>query len=124
MKMNWLLTCLLGLSSLLLATSGAFAQAIVTDVIDAADENDPVDINIQIRFEQETISGNINRELVCLEGTGAENCSRDQITSQESLDFSRTIRTLHIHPKLGIYHDLELGVDIPLSANHADIVAE
>ena len=54
--------------ALLLASSTASGQAIVTDVIDAADENDPFDANIQIRFEMDQIKGGIAREKACFKG--------------------------------------------------------
>lgn len=91
----------------------AFGQAIVTDVIDAADENDPFDANIQLRFELDQITGTINREYPCFAGNDV--CpNASSILPKRELAFEQTIQKLVINPKIGIYKDVELGVEIPI----------
>ena len=88
-------------------------QAIVTDVIDAADENDPFDANIQLRFEMDQISGTIHREYPCFKGS-AECPNGSAILPKRELAFEQKIQKLVINPKIGLYKDLEVGVDIPV----------
>jgi hypothetical protein len=92
------------LLSLLAATPAAMAQAIVTDVIDAADDNDPFDATIQIRYEREVSEGNVTREVI----------SDSQVVPNNEFSFNRTIQRMVINPRIGLYRDLELNIDIPI----------
>ena len=93
-----ILSCLFGLAS------NASAQAIVTDVIDAADDNDPFDATIQLRYEREVSQGSVTREVV----------SDSAIVPNNEFSFNRTIQRMVVNPRIGLYRDLELNIDIPI----------
>ena len=90
--------------SMLAPSPEAMAQAIVTDVIDAADENDPFDATIQLRYEREVSTGNVTREVV----------SGSEIVPNNEFSYNRTIQRMVVNPRIGLYRDLELSIDIPI----------
>ena len=99
----------------LLLPATASAQAIVTDVLDAADGEDPFDAVIEIRYDFLSHAADITREFPCYRTDGNAACSaQDLVLFGNELKAKRTIHTMTISPRLGLYHDLELALDLPI----------
>ena len=93
----------------------ARAQAIVTDVLDAADKDDPFDANIEVRYEFQKHSADITREFPCYKRDNNIACStEDKVQFGNELTAERTIHTMIINPRFGLYHDLELYLELPI----------
>ena len=91
-----------------------FAQAFVTDVIDAGDEDDPFDAIIRVWYELSIVNGRISREAPCVAGSADACLSGSEVVPKKELEYDRTLHQLIINPRIGIYKDLELSVDIPI----------
>jgi len=76
-----------------------------TDVADAADGDDPFDLNLHFGFSQRRVSGDIRREALNASG-GA---SFDKIGTYRS-----TRNVLDVGLDLGVYHDLAVTVRLPV----------
>jgi hypothetical protein len=97
----------------LVAPAAAGAQALVTDVIDAADDDDPFDANIEVRYEFQTTSARIARELPCYAPSSAcPDTSRVILASE--LDYEEILHQMVIAPRIGLYKDLDLTFELPI----------
>lgn len=102
-------------AALLLAPAAATAQAIVTDVLDAADGDDPFDAAIEVRYQFHSHKADLTREFPCYRTDGNAACTaKDLVLFGNELTASRTIHTMTISPRIGLYHDLELALDLPI----------
>ncbi len=114
---RWLLTCLL-----FLLASPAYA-ADLTDVVDAADDDDPFDIHIEPSFKQTIRSALIQREYPCdPSATGAQrdafrrldnDCPEPSVVFRKEMDAERITNELNVDIQIGLYKDVELHVRLP-----------
>jgi hypothetical protein len=91
----------------------ARGQALVTEALDAADDGDPFDAQVELRYEMELSSGQLVRERPCF-APGAECPDRSGIVRNKELAWERVTHTLWITPRIGLYRDLELRLDLPI----------
>ncbi len=92
-----------------LAPPVAVRAAEITDVIDAADGDDPFDINIDIRF-----SSTLNRSKITHEWRDAWQLAGQQHRPDyDELRFREQIYSMNYMVEIGLYHDLELYLDLP-----------
>lgn len=109
-----------------------------TDVLDAADGDDPYDFELHVLFDQTFETGTIQREYHCsnsrllipLPGGGYENEDKspsiglandpncdggeDQIVSAREMDYERLRRRTNLLARFGIYKDLEFHFFLPI----------
>jgi hypothetical protein len=81
-----------------------------TDVADAFEEGDPVDVNLQLGYAREMSSGTIEREVV-------DNSSQDARSTRHHVDVAHVTRItneLALRLEVGIYHDLMLFARLPI----------
>ncbi len=114
----------------LLVLPGVPKAAEITDVLDAADGDDPYDFNLEVSFERKEEWGLIQREYHCTntrwheDGTSETlepgtpgydpNCSdRDRIVSAREMDYRRTLNLMNVLLRFGIYKDLEFRFKLP-----------
>ncbi|NMB75736.1 MAG: hypothetical protein GYA21_11485 [Myxococcales bacterium] len=100
-----------GMAVLVFAFLGPAAArgAEFTDVIDAADKNDPFDLNVDIGFHSTLQRAKITHEWMYL-------WSNPQFANRPDFDelrFQRQIYGMDYTIEIGLYHDLELYVNLP-----------
>ncbi len=76
----------------------------ITDVIDAADGDDPFDANIEMAYDFQFRDAKISRE-------SAQN---GQTVLVRELDFQQMTHTMTPRLQVGLWHDLAISVDLPL----------
>lgn len=110
-----LLACVL-LGALATTEAGA---AEVTDVLDAFDDenNNPYDLSLRVRFSQDSRASAIAREVRCTaaDQVGGEVCpggSRTILARELLYESSR--QTMHIDARVGLFHDVEFFVSVPV----------
>lgn len=72
-----------------------------TDVLDAFDEDDPIDVRVSLGFQTD-----INSAVIEREGDGGQ----DPVAIGEA---ERVIKTLRLRVEVGLYRDLSLSVGLP-----------
>jgi hypothetical protein len=81
-----------------------------TDVADAFEPGNPLDVNVQLGYLREVTSGNIQREVV-------DSASQDGRSAHHLVnvaEHSQVRNELALRLEVGIYHDLMLFVRVPL----------
>jgi len=106
-----------------LAIVGSFASARTahavetTDVLDAFDDdnNDPFDMALRVRFQNESRNATIGRETRCLVGDSIGNglCSGSGNVYARELKYQRSKNTMFVDARFGLYKDLEFYVTFP-----------
>lgn len=120
----WLAAALVTALGVTLGPAGALA-AELTDVVDALDEDndDPFDFHIEPRFRQRIEQGSVVREANCTPDPNgppdafrnAASCPDEAtIISTRELDYERLINELDIEFQIGIWHDLEFHIGLPI----------
>ncbi len=108
---RWVIMLTLGVVTLLMATAPAFA-ARITDIIDAADDNDdPFDFCLLIDFSQEFEWAKLTRER------NVNNSIEKLMLSHNEFDIKSVKHQLDITGKFGLYHDLEFHFILPITLN-------
>ncbi len=98
------LRLLLPLLALLCATAAPLRAAEITDVIDAADGDDPFDANIEVLYNYHFRTASISRE-------SAQNGNTILV---KELDYTQQTHTMTPRLQVGVWHDLALFADFPL----------
>jgi hypothetical protein len=105
----------LGMLALLaLLVNPAFGYgAEITDVLDAADDNDPLDLNIDVHFHSTLERAKITRELSG--GSGWTNSSNPDTTRPDynALHYHNQIYSMDYMIEFGLFDDFELYVNVP-----------
>ncbi len=85
----------------------------ITDVIDAADDNDPFDLNIDVQFHSTLERAKITREISG--GSGWKNTTNPDANRPDynALHYQNQIYSIDYMIEIGLYHDLELYVNLP-----------
>lgn len=114
---------LLALLALLAATPPATA-AEITDVIDAADGDDPFDMRIEVDYRRSLRRAKITREFNCQPTTTPEHIEtcpeappEGELLHVKELRYERVIHEVVPTVRVGLWHDLELKVEIPIVAS-------
>lgn len=104
----------IGLFSLfIMMQSFNISAAEITDVADAFDDEDPIDINIQVSYQRDLRKAKISREFKCSDLS--DNCpGTNSIIFPTELEYRRVINTILIDTDIGIYKDIELFVSMPI----------
>jgi hypothetical protein len=84
-----------------------------TDVLDAFDEDDPIDIDVQVSYQRDLRKSQILREYKCINISGLCPNSNEIILAKE-LEYKRVINTLIIDTSIGVYKDVEIFVSMPV----------
>ncbi len=109
----WLVAVFVGVG---LAPGGATAQVHVTNILSSADTDDPFDANIEVHYEFISSRADILREFPCY-APGDGLCQGEStVLLGKELRYSRVQHIVHLRPRIGLYHDLELFVDLPIVA--------
>lgn len=88
----------------LLAEAPARA-ALVTDVADAADKDNPIDLNLELRWTRTQHRAKVTREFFDSE--------KSQTLNVTELYYQRWTHVMDMNIALGLYHDLEIHGNIP-----------
>lgn len=97
------------ITALVMLLAVAARPAEITDVIDAADGDDPFDINIDVHF-----SSILNRSKITHEWqTAWTQASEKNRPDYNELRFSEQIYRMDYMVEIGLFHDLELYVNLP-----------
>lgn len=109
--------------SVLLATM-VLSAADVTDVVDAADDDDPFDFKLDISYNSSHHFGTIKREYNNYETDAYVDSNnnryytvdqrRVQTNEYKGNPLLQYTQVLDINAEIGLYHDLSLSVDIPI----------
>lgn len=91
----------------LLAVAPAVRAAEVTRVLSAADPDNPFDVDISLGYRHGAFRGQINRETW--------DPSTGKTIDATELRYTRTVDTPMARLAFGLYHDLELHVELPYS---------
>ncbi|HET6922622.1 MAG TPA: hypothetical protein VFI16_05690, partial [Anaeromyxobacteraceae bacterium] len=98
----------------LLALAPAALAAEVTRVLSAADPDDPFDLDITLTYRHATSRGKITRELCSTYDPANGTCGPGgSIIDADELSYSRTVDLPVARLSVGLYHDLELHVELP-----------
>ena len=81
-----------------------------TDVIDAFDGDDPIDVQASIEFRSTFSSGTIQRETIADDTFETSNDGR----YRDVLDYSGVSNELHLGLEVGVWHDLMVFVGLPI----------
>lgn len=94
-----------------------------TDVVDAADGDDPFDLHIEPRFTQTLKRSVIRREYPCNpNATQADKdafprldtrCSEPSVVFRKEMEAARDINQLDLALQIGLYKDVELHLNLP-----------
>ncbi|HOX46582.1 MAG TPA: hypothetical protein PK668_23485 [Myxococcota bacterium] len=87
------------------SSPGALRAAEVTEVCDAADGDDPFDIDIDVTFHSL-----YNRSQIAREYWPLWDATRSDISQ---LDFKRVVYDMVYKVEIGLYHDVALYIDLP-----------
>ncbi len=95
------------------------SAAEVTDVLDAFDDanNNPYDFSLRLRFTQDSRSSAIAREVRCTadDQVGGAVCpTRSRTIMARELLYESSRQTLNIDARIGVYHDVELYISVPV----------
>ncbi|MSP70588.1 MAG: hypothetical protein EXR76_00075 [Myxococcales bacterium] len=106
---------------------GAVSAAELTDVIDAADVNDPYDANVEIEYGRSLRRAKITREFYCDPAATPDTCPNalpgvGKSVNAKELRFQRVTHVLTPRLRLSIWHDLELRVELPVVLDDASEV--
>ena len=104
------------------ALLGTDAQAAkLTDVIDAADGDDPYDFNVEVVYSRSLRRAKITREYNCPQNDkDRENAcpgidyDKGTIVHAKELRYQQVIHKLTPRLRFGIWHDLELSIEAPV----------
>jgi hypothetical protein len=112
--------------ALVLALMGAAAPALAadpTDVVDAADDDDPFDLHIEPRFTQTLKRAVIRREYPCNPNASAEDiqafprldtrCAEPSVVYRKEMEFAQDTNQLDVDVQIGLYKDVELHLTLP-----------
>ncbi|MEE2789716.1 MAG: hypothetical protein VX589_20415, partial [Myxococcota bacterium] len=96
----------------------------VTDVIDAADGDDPFDLRAEVEFRRSLRRAKITREFQCgyaefaNNSTGLDPCpggpQYGSLLHVKELRFERVVQELVPTLRFGLWHDLELLIEAPI----------
>ena len=93
----------------LLSHPGVAPAAELTEVIDAADGDDPIDINLNVSFRS-----TLNRAKITHEWrTSWAQPSEAHLPDYNELRFSSTSYVMDYGVEIGLYHDLEFYINLP-----------
>jgi hypothetical protein len=81
--------------------------ALVTDVADAADKDNPIDLNLDLRWRRLSQSAKVKREFY--------DAGRLATIDATELDYSRVTHLMDVNLALGVYHDLEIHANLPFA---------
>lgn len=109
----------------LLLTLGAAHGAEITDVIDAADGDDPFDMRIEVEYRRSLRRAKITREFNCQPSAPGRDHEADtcpgappvgELLHVKELRYERITHEVLPTVRVGLWHDLELKVEIPIVA--------
>lgn len=86
------------------------APTTYTDVADAFEPGNPIDVNVRLGFQHDVTSATIKREVV-------DSASQDGRSSQHErsvADYTRVQNQLSLRLEAGVYHDLMLFMQVPI----------
>lgn len=111
--------CLTGAALLCPCAATPAAAAEVTNVVDAADGDDPYDATVEIVYSRTLRRSKITREFHCDPDVSAETCQNawpkiGEMVYAKELRTQRKTHVLTPRAHLGIWHDLELQIDMPV----------
>jgi hypothetical protein len=78
------------------------------------DLNNPFDVAVDTTYRFSWENAAINREQICLASSGNPNCKANQVILVKELSYKRTWQILELKPRLGLYHDLEAYLVLPI----------
>jgi hypothetical protein len=95
----------------------------ITDVVDAADEDDPFDMHIEPTFRQTRRSALIQREYPCDPSATAgekdrfrrldDDCAEPTVVFRKEMEAEHVTNQLDVDVQIGLYKDVELHLTLP-----------
>lgn len=114
---------LMGIGAGLLLSIGNALGAEITDVIDAADGDDPFDMRVEVEYRRSLRRAKITREFHCDPSTFSEHAETcpdappvGELLHVKELRYERVTHEVLPTVRIGLWHDLELKVEIPIVA--------
>jgi hypothetical protein len=108
----WVLLCIGAIPFTSRAQETGLTGAQYTEVVDAFDVGDPFDFHLSVQYEYSHSKSEVSRE--CYAGTCTESTISDYIYYEKVLESIETTHILDITGLIGIYHDLQLKVGLPI----------
>jgi hypothetical protein len=115
-RAGWLTLALVAL------VSAPAHSAEVTDVLDAFDRDNPYDLSLRVRFDQDSRAATIAREVRCIaaDQVGGQLCPGGSRTIlARELEYSSSRQIMNIDARIGVYHDVELFATFPVVLGYA-----
>lgn len=100
--------------ALAILAPAASRAAVITDVADAADGDDPLDVDFEFRWSRTQRKSKITRESLVADTDSPGNMKTTHVTE---LHHQRWTHTLDMGISIGLYHDLELHGNIPYAVH-------
>lgn len=101
-------------AGLVLGLPGGARAADATSVLSSGDRGDPFDGSLELRYDWGWRHSRISREFVCTPGLPGCPATPGTVNRAE-LDAKRTTHVLNVDARIGLWHDLELLVTLPVS---------
>lgn len=119
----------IGIGLGLMLGAGMAHGAEVTDVIDAADGDDPFDMRIEVEYRRSLRRAKITREFNCDPTTFTEHADTcpgappvGELLHVKELRYERVTHEVLPTVRIGLWHDLELKVEIPIVATDDQMI--
>lgn len=85
----------------------------ITDLASAADEDNPFDFRLRVRYDHLWKSAQIKREVEGLNLMGPQ----DRILNFKDLVYGKQTDVLNLRAEIGLFHDLQVHVELPVVLN-------
>ena len=97
----------------------AASAAVLTDVVDAADGDDPFDVTADVAYDRTLRRAKITREFVCDPALTLDTCDSapsgvGALVFAKELRIQRVTQTMTPRLRFGLFHDLELSLEVPV----------
>jgi hypothetical protein len=115
MRHLWLARAFMALASAIFVVglSGTAAAGVWTDTLSSFDEDNPVDVAFEATYRYGWTNARINRERISLASAGGASPYNEVLLTKE-LEVSRATQILELAGRVGLYHDLDLTVVLPI----------
>ena len=107
---------LVALMVVAIAGSQPASAALITEVQSSFDEGDPFDIKLSLSYQFNSWNSLITRERIA-SGKQLDNDTTQpgEVVAANKLEYKRKFHEMHFTAAIGLYHELELVLDLPWS---------
>ena len=108
----WALICMGAIPFTASAQETGMTGAQYTEVVDAFDIGDPFDFHLSVEYQYSQSKSEVSRE--CYAGDCVDARIQDYIYYEKVLEAVETSHILDLNAMIGIYHDLQLKIGLPV----------